>query len=202
MCIPALFDAIRGLDLNEFYLRWNAFCGNGFHKAIQLLAQMENLRVLDLSWNLLGSDRFHANTSTCIGDLCDFLSANKTVLHMDLAGNGFNWEESDRIAKALTKNHTIYGFHFDGNVGYVDELGFLIVPEAGAIPSKKEMETNYYADSHLRRKINGVKSYRDYNRTSKLEELKEGIKNCCWICDGWAENNFSWVKGESSDDYD
>jgi|ETNmetMinimDraft_25_1059894.scaffolds.fasta_scaffold1521963_1 hypothetical protein len=32
-----------------------------------------------------------------------------------------------RIAKALEKNHTLHGFHFDGNWGYMDEQMFLIV---------------------------------------------------------------------------
>jgi len=33
------------------------------------------------------------------------------------------------VAEGLTKNKTIYGFHFAGNSGYVDSKGFLIPAE-------------------------------------------------------------------------
>lgn len=46
---------------------------------------------------------------------------------MDLSNNNFSLNDSIEISKALEDNHTIYGFHFSGNYGYVDSRGFLVV---------------------------------------------------------------------------
>ena len=49
------------------------------------------------------------------------------MVHLDLSNNSFSYDESQLIAENLNKyNKTIYGFHFIGNYGYVDNKGFLI----------------------------------------------------------------------------
>ena len=127
-------------------MRWNGFLGNGFEEAFKTISTMETLRVLDLSWNLLGSGKLSNIKSTCINDCCEMIKNNKSIYHLDLAGNSFDFDESKQIAKILNKhNHTIYGFHFEGNKGYTDELGFLHVNE----------DVDLYEEVHLRRKING-----------------------------------------------
>lgn len=45
---------------------------------------------------------------------------------MDLSFNYFNLQDSKTLAESLTKNRTIYGFHFAGNSGYVDTRGFIV----------------------------------------------------------------------------
>ena len=57
----------------------------------------------------------------------NFLRQNTALLHLDLSCNKFTHQESKLIAEALEANQTIYGFHFKGNYGYVDNLGFLVV---------------------------------------------------------------------------
>lgn len=47
-------------------------------------------------------------------------------MHLDLSNNQFNQSQSEAIAKSLEDNHTIYGFHFSGNIhSSIDHLGFL-----------------------------------------------------------------------------
>lgn len=46
---------------------------------------------------------------------------------MDFSNNNFNLEDCIRIGESLNKNHTLYGFHFVGNYGYIDTRGFLVI---------------------------------------------------------------------------
>jgi hypothetical protein len=48
---------------------------------------------------------------------------------LDLSNNCFNLQESKKISEAIKNNQTIYGFHFEGNQGFVDNHGFLIVED-------------------------------------------------------------------------
>ena len=60
-------------------------------------------------------------TTAFVNKLCELLPKLVLLRHLDLNCNGFNLTESKKIAKALDKNHTLYGFHFNGNWGYLDE---------------------------------------------------------------------------------
>ena len=42
------------------------------------------------------------------------------LIHLDLSYNSFTLKESMTLAEGLANNHTIYGFHFKGNIGSVD----------------------------------------------------------------------------------
>jgi len=53
------------------------------------MQENEGIKVLDISWNSLGS-----STNACVEQLCEFLVKNKTVLHLDLSNNDFNLEQS------------------------------------------------------------------------------------------------------------
>ena len=59
--------------------------------------------------------------------LSNFLKGNSALIHLDLSCNKFTYNESQQISEALENNQSIYGFHFKGNYGYVDNLGFLKV---------------------------------------------------------------------------
>lgn len=54
---------------------------------------------------------------------------NVEIRHLDLSHNYFSLEDSLSISESLENNKTIYGFHYTGNVGYVDSRGFLVVKE-------------------------------------------------------------------------
>lgn len=87
------------------------------------LKSAHQLRVLDLSWNSLGMHS--SNFANAFGE---FLRTNDSLIHLDMSSNYFSMEDSKIIAEALAENHTIYGFHFQGNHGYVDSKGFLQIP--------------------------------------------------------------------------
>jgi translation initiation factor 6 (eIF-6) len=80
---------------------------------------------LDFSWNKIGGN----GKPSCATYLADLLKSNESLLHVDFSNNLFDNEESNIIAEGLNKNHTIYGFHFKGNYGYVDNRGFLVIDE-------------------------------------------------------------------------
>ncbi len=54
---------------------------------------------------------------------------DKTLVHLDLSNNYFGKKDAISIGASMEQNHSIYGFHFQGNVGYVDAKGFLVIPE-------------------------------------------------------------------------
>lgn len=51
---------------------------------------------------------------------------NAPLKHLDLSFNSISLKESKCISIELNKNHTLYGFHFEGNCqAYVDIRGHL-----------------------------------------------------------------------------
>lgn len=57
----------------------------------------------------------------------EFFKKNEKVIHLDLSSNYFTLDECRQIAEGINSNKSIYGFHFFGNFGYVDNRGFLIL---------------------------------------------------------------------------
>ena len=55
-------------------------------------------------------------------------------MHVDISNNGFNETDSREIARGLSMNSNIYGFHFEGN------FPELIVNPCGFLGSHKEEE--------------------------------------------------------------
>jgi hypothetical protein len=63
---------------------------------------------------------------------------------VDLSHNYFNEEACRIIGRKLIYNHTMYGFHMEGNCCEVDSQGFLVVGEAitaSAVARMKEMKS-------------------------------------------------------------
>jgi len=77
--------------------------------------------------------------------------------------------------------HTLYGFHFEANYGYVDSEGYLVLEPF------KDMSFG-----HSTIKINGVKKIKHYNKLAHQIEPTDA-KNYCWICDGWIEVKFEYT---------
>ena len=116
-----------------------------------------------------------------IEDFCKVLETNKCLLHMDLSNNHFSFAQSELISRALTQNHYIYGLHFSGNRGYVDSQQYLKVTD------------DNYRDNlscHFQKELNGIKKA-SYNMLSQHETIHD-LKNSCWICDGWIEEEFQF----------
>jgi len=86
----------------------------------KVLIENDNLKVLDLSWNLLGKGNSAPEIKNCMKILAIFFRKNKYLLHLDLRYNFILFEHVNSLATALKKNTTLYGLHFDGNAGYVN----------------------------------------------------------------------------------
>lgn len=50
-------------------------------------------------------------------------------MHFDLSFNRFNYKESKLISQALITNYWTYGFHFEGNYGFMNTKGYLEINE-------------------------------------------------------------------------
>ena len=111
-------------SLRELYLRWNNIKGKGGIAILDGLKNNDNLKVLDFSWNSLG-----LHGSPFAQAFSDYIAQNETLIHLDLSNNSFGKEQSVIISQGLEQNHTLYGFHFSGNFGYVDSKGFLVVSD-------------------------------------------------------------------------
>ena len=183
--MPSLCKIINSHPaLKEVYLRWNKITPEGGKTLFEELAANQSLRVLDLSWNLLGlGNRINNKEKNMVESLNNFLENNQDLYHLDLSCNKFTFEESKAIANCLKKNKTIYGFHFEGNFGNIDSMGFLKIDEKG--------EEFDYIGNLLAKKINGVKPHRATDRKVKYV-AEESIYDCCWICDNWAEVFFKY----------
>lgn len=199
--VGPLQDAIDNHScLNELYLRWNNFSGNFGISFFNYFIQPDkiskfNLRVLDLGCNHLGKglkvdpaapvSRRGQTLLEMSKALGKFLETNQLLVHLDLSSNKFRIEECQDIALGLRSNHTIFGMHFDGNFGYIDSEGFLIVEDAIKDPS----------GPHVARRIDSVNIHSNYKKfRSQIDETV--AKNCCWICDGWVEMKFVYTKGK------
>jgi len=53
----------------------------------------------------------------------------ESLVHLDLSFNGFKEIQSKKISKILNDNHSIFGFHFEGNFGVIDNLQFVEFPK-------------------------------------------------------------------------
>ena len=63
-------------------------------------------------------------------------NVDKSILHIDFSNNQFDEAEFEIISNELSKNHSIYGFHYEGNYGHTDEKMFLVGPE---MPDEEEI---------------------------------------------------------------
>lgn len=181
-------EAVKSLlenkaDIQTLYLSWNNFTSKGGELIFKGIGKSNSLNVLDLGWNNLGSKLkvVKGNATSFIDTLCATLSSNTSLRHLTLNNNDFSFEESELISKALTKNTTIYGFHFSGNHGSTDLLGFLRLD-----PNPKEIE-----DRLKNSQINGLDKLA-LNYQIDPWTYKSLLNNCCWICEGWLEIEFTY----------
>lgn len=79
--------------------------------------------MLDISWNSCGSS---SSKLLEVGNAWgDGLSENRTLLHLDLSFNKILRLDSEILAQKIKINHSMYGFHYSGNDGKIDNLGFI-----------------------------------------------------------------------------
>ena len=182
---PAINDILdkfiqSNFMLQEIYLHWNKFNASTGIKIFDSLLDNDNVMVVDLSWNCLGALNID---NSAVRSICEFLKKNEKVIHLDLSNNNFSLEESNRIAESLKSNHTIYGFHFEGNYGYGDRRGFILFEKG------KGRNINHLNRTH---RIESTKR----NRKVKFGDTELKSRDCCWICDGWNEISIIWKPRE------
>ncbi|CAD8076826.1 unnamed protein product [Paramecium sonneborni] len=166
-------------SLEELYLHWNLIKGSGGAELFKALIPNKNMKVLDLSYNLLGCG---GQSLTPI--LKQFFEENKDMIHLDLSANQFSLPDSQSISESLKENHTIYGFHFNGNFGYVDSKGFLII----------QNEMRNFNQIHTDYRIRGCETHsKPYSKGPRSEKMMD----VCWICDGWQGQKFEWIPNKS-----
>lgn len=105
----------------------------------------------------------------CAKMLGNVLSTNKNLLHVDFSDNNFNEEESAIISEKLHGNKNIYGFHFNGNYGYIDSKGFLKVEKKNITSLHSIVQKN-------------ISSYDIVFRREGISLEPTIFKNVCWIC--------------------
>lgn len=68
------------------------------------------------------------------------LQLNKFLTHVDISFNQFSVEDMQTIGDGLRENHTLIGFHCEGNNATVDALGFVqpVVSKSSAFFNAKE----------------------------------------------------------------
>lgn len=177
-------------SLKELYLRRNKLTGLAGANIFQGLYFNSTLKVLDLSWNLLAM-------KVCAEALAKLLKNDScTLVHLDLSFNNFSFKESVTIKEAIDVNHQLYGFHYEGNFGYVDWKGFLKISEH----TRRQMTIDY----NNSRRIKGLKAHAmsTVNFTHPNDENDEEeilYKNACWLCNEWHETVFELSMDELSD---
>lgn len=180
--------------ITELYIGWNSFSPSGANKILAGATRNTFLRVLDFSWNMLGqlagglSKVSDQSKESCAGAIAALALKNSSIRHLDLSNNGFSFEETRQIAEAFEKNHSIYGFHFEGNHGWVDSKGFLVPLD------KKSTKKQGNWEPHMGKKIQGVKGLASLDKVNYLAASKF-VHDSCWICDSWIEIEIVWNPG-------
>ena len=122
--------------------------------------------------------------------LGDLFEKNQTALiHLDISYNNLNYSDCKLIAEKSKLNHTILGFHIEGNSMDINCLGFITPKEK----EKKNREKKYFAFNHINYPM--TRSY-DLRKT-KIEPIRKiRGKNNCWICQGFREIQFEYIPEE------
>ena len=169
-------DAISQVVYDTFYLmslilHWNSITGEGGSKILKSTLRYNNMKILDLSWNIIGTYKSNAFAN----QLSELLIEQEYFLHLDLSHNLIKAEDCKIISDGLSGNHSLWGFHFIGNENYsIDSKGYL----------NEGVSNNQISSEHLETRINGA------NMTVTNSDLGDcSLKRVhnCWLCEGWNE---------------
>ena len=61
--------------------------------------------------------------------ISEVLKKLANLVHFDISNNKLDELHFELISNALKDNHTLYGFHNEGNFGFTNEKMFLIAPK-------------------------------------------------------------------------
>lgn len=128
-----------GIKLKEVGLNWNKITAIGGNAIANALETNNSLKILDLSWNIIGqrpSETKKVESNINEGDVGKAwgkaLAMNIYLVHLDLSYNGIPLAETIELQEDIKENNTLIGFHYHGNkgpfenqTGKVDSLGFI-----------------------------------------------------------------------------
>ena len=135
--------------LETLQVHWNKIRGKGAILISKAVKRSRSLRVLDVSFNSFASgairkvqvkdgddqdgiipERRHVlQQLQCVESAWKWRSAlrrNRFLIHFDISYNQFSIEDMQVVGDGLRENHTLLGFHTEGNNAAVDSLGFVI----------------------------------------------------------------------------
>ena len=108
----------------------------------ELIQESDLIKVLDLSWNNFQDKKYTPLFGT---KWKKALEENKSLLHLDLSFNKISLEDTKLISEGIHFNNTLFGYHYAGNCGIVDSLGFLATTTDYMIPN--------LGNQHFKRRI-------------------------------------------------
>jgi len=106
--------------LKELYIRENKISSVGGLVIFESIFEEDNLNVLDISWNVLGCRKLLKKKINIANNIALILEANKNLVHLDISHNKLDKLAFEIISEALTENHSIFGFHYEGNYGMIN----------------------------------------------------------------------------------
>ena len=143
--------------LQKLDLHWNNFNPSAGQAIFEALVVNKTLQELDVSWNSIGGD----SKSASFEKICQVLSHNRSLLHLDLSYNYLTLKEANCFAESIRSNHTLLGIHVEGNYSSVNANGFV---EIDSMPKLRESALAF----------------------KRIFKVKKKTDNC-WVCGGWVE---------------
>ena len=132
------------------------------------LLENSSLKVLNLSWNALGS-------SVSFSLLGEAISRHSKLEHVDVSHNNIEADDMFTFSNDMDKNHSVLGIHMEGNRGSVDTLGFML---AGQAPPALSSESAAAADSKAKksRAVVGAEGEEGVSATGQKKKKKKKKK--------------------------
>lgn len=87
------------ISLNALFLSWNEIKGEGLINLSRGIGKNISLKVLDLSFNPIGS--MHIQKMKGIVEFSHALSLNSSIVHLDLSYMGLTHEDCDILNEGL-----------------------------------------------------------------------------------------------------
>jgi Ran GTPase-activating protein (RanGAP) involved in mRNA processing and transport len=114
--------------LKELRLSWNNCHGRGLRSLSKGLLTNKSVKRLDLSWNLLSRERQDLTACSMLDDdaeaaiavFASLIRKNRGLRHLDISNCSLSPRHASLVADAFNNNHSITGFHYDGNTGLLD----------------------------------------------------------------------------------
>lgn len=153
---------INTSSLVKIDLHWNLIKGPEAIKFFEGMISNDTLLEVDISWNSIGND------PETIAILCNYLSLDSQLRHLDLSNNRISFASSQSMSLSIKSNHNLLGIHLEGNNCKLDHLGFIHpVPEISVSPSLQKSA----------RILRTPRRINDHN---------------CWICNKYVDFEVIW----------